>query len=190
VITVVSGVPRSGTSLMMRMLVAGGLTPLTDGVRAPDANNPGGYFEWEKIKSLPRDPGCIAEAEGKVVKVTSPLLVSLPDGFSYKVIFMQRPLAEVVASQAAMIDKLGARGAGLKPEDMARALEAHVNQVKAALRLRPQIALCWMEYHRVLSHPQGAAETLQDFLGVPLDPAAMIAQVDLSLYRQRQSAGA
>jgi hypothetical protein len=102
-ITIVSGLPRSGTSLMMQMLVAGGMTPLSDGERVADIDNPRGYLEWERIKTLPNDPGCIAEAEGKVVKVISRLLLSLPAGRDYRVIFMQRPLPEVLASQDQMM---------------------------------------------------------------------------------------
>jgi len=83
-ITIVSGLPRSGTSLMMQMLVAGGMTPLSDGERTADADNPRGYLEWERIKQLPNDPGCIAEAEGKVVKVISRLLLSLPSNHESK----------------------------------------------------------------------------------------------------------
>ena len=106
-ITIVSGLPRSGTSLMMQMLVAGGMTPLSDGERTADADNPRGYLEWERIKQLPNDPGCIAEAEGKVVKVISRLLLSLPSGYDYRVIFMQRPLPEVLASQDQMLRRRG-----------------------------------------------------------------------------------
>lgn len=184
-IYVVSGLPRSGTSLMMQMLAAGGIEPLTDGQRAADANNPRGYFEWEKAKTLPAHPACIAEAEGRVVKVISLLLPSLPSRFSYKVIFMERPLAEVVASQAAMIQKLGTQGSALAPEAMARALENHLRQVKAALALRPEMSICWMEYPRLIHEPAAAAANLQSFLGIPLDLAAMSAQVDPTLYRQR-----
>jgi hypothetical protein len=97
-ITIVSGLPRSGTSLMMQMLAAGGMPILSDGERQADADNPRGYLEWERIKQLPKDPACIAEAEGKCVKVISLLLLSLPEGHEYRVIFMQRPLAEVLAS--------------------------------------------------------------------------------------------
>ncbi|MGH9359541.1 MAG: sulfotransferase domain-containing protein [Terriglobia bacterium] len=184
-ITVVSGLPRSGTSLMMQMLAAGGLAPLTDGVRAADANNPRGYFEWEKAKSLPQNPAFIAEAEDMVVKIISMLLPSLPQNHSYKVIFMERPLSEVAASQAAMIHKLGTQGAGLAPESLARTLEAHLKQIKASLKLRPEIGVCWMDHHRVLDDPRSAAITIQKFLNTPLDVAAMTAQVDPSLYRQR-----
>jgi hypothetical protein len=184
-ITIVSGVPRSGTSLMMQMLTAGGLTLLVDGKRAADASNPRGYFEWEKAKSLAREPECIAEAEGKVVKIISSLLLSLPNTFGYKVIFMERPLGEVVASQSAMIQKLGTQAPALAPEGMERALEAHLKQVKALLRLRPEMSVCWTGYHDTLQDPQSVCNTIQQFLGIPLNVPAMTAQVDLSLYRQR-----
>ena len=95
-ITIVSGLPRSGTSLMMQMLAAGGLPILSDGERKADTDNPRGYLEWERIKQLPKEPALIAEAEGKVVKVISQLLLSLPDGHEYRVVFMQRPLPEVL----------------------------------------------------------------------------------------------
>jgi hypothetical protein len=184
-ITIVSGVPRSGTSLMMQMLTAGGLTPLVDGQRAADASNPRGYFEWEKAKSLAREPDCIAEAEGKVVKIISSLLLSLPNTFAYRVIFVERPLGEVVASQSAMIQKLGTQAPALAPEGMERALEAHLKQVKASLRLRPEMSVCWTGYHDTLRDPQRVCNTTQQFLGIPLNVPAMTAQVDLSLYRQR-----
>ena len=99
-ITIVSGLPRSGTSLMMQMLAAGGVPILSDGERVADADNPRGYCEWEKVKLLPKTPDLIAEAEGKAVKVISQLLFSLPLSHEYKVIFLRRPLEEVVASQA------------------------------------------------------------------------------------------
>src|SRR5882757_3968485 len=106
-ITIVSGLPRSGTSLMMQMLAAGGVPVLSDGERRADVDNPRGYLEWERIKQLPQNPGCIAEAEGKAVKVISRLLLALPDGHEYRVIFMQRPLSEVLTSQEAMLRHRG-----------------------------------------------------------------------------------
>jgi hypothetical protein len=186
-ITIASGVPRSGTSLLMQMLAAGGLTLLADGQRMADANNPRGYFEWEKTKSLPREPGVIGEAEGKVVKVISILLPSLPANFSYKIIFIERALTEVVASQTAMIQKLGTQGALISTEAMIQALEAHVKQVKASLRLRPEMDVCWMDHQQVIRAPYAAAANLRDFLGAHLDLRAMASQVELSLYRQRQA---
>src|SRR3984957_677590 len=98
-ITIVSGLPRSGTSLMMQMLEAGGMAVLSDGERKADTDNPKGYLEWERVKQLPKDPGLIAQAEGKVVKVISQLLLSLPGGHEYRVVFMQRALPEVLKSE-------------------------------------------------------------------------------------------
>ena len=109
-ITIVSGLPRSGTSLMMQMLDAGGLPVLSDGERKADTDNPKGYLEWERIKQLPKDPSLIAEAEGKVVKVISQLIVSVPSGHEYRVIFMQRPLPEVLKSQDEMLRRRGKAG--------------------------------------------------------------------------------
>ncbi len=184
-ITVVSGLPRSGTSLMMQMLAAGGMLTLTDGERQADADNPRGYFEWERIKLLPKQPDCIAEAEGKVVKVISQLLFALPAGREYRVIFLQRPLPEVVASQAEMIRRRGTTGAALPPAALIAGLGAHLNQVNAWLRDKANISVCRVEHHDVLSEPFRASETIQQFLGCPLDVLAMSQQVEPLLYRQR-----
>ena len=108
-ITIVSGLPRSGTSLMMQMLESGGLPVLCDGERKADTDNPKGYFEWERIKQLPKDPSLIAEAEGKVVKVISQLILSLPADHDYRIVFMQRPLPEVLKSQDKMLRTPGQR---------------------------------------------------------------------------------
>lgn len=185
-IYVVSGLPRSGTSLAMQMLAAGGLPLLTDGARQPDADNPRGYCEWERIKRLADEPTLIAEAEGKVVKVISSLLPALPGRHEYRVIFMLRPVEEVVASQAAMIRHLGTRGSALAPAAMAAALRAHRNQVLAWLGGEPQLRTLKLDYHELLAHPLDRARELQSFLGLSLDLEAMARVVDPSLYHQRQ----
>jgi hypothetical protein len=185
VITVVSGLPRSGTSLMMQMLVAGGMTAVTDGERQADSDNPRGYYEWEKIKLLPREPACIAEAEGKAVKVISQLLFALPAGREYQIIFMQRSLAEVVASQTEMIRRRGTTGAGLTPAALIAGLGAHLNQLNAWLKDKANISVCRVEHHDVLRDPLRAAESIQQFLQCTLDTVAMSRQIDASLYRQR-----
>ncbi len=172
-ITVVSGVPRSGTSLMMQMLTAGGLPVLTDDSRQADTDNPRGYYEWEPIKQLPQRPELVAEAEGKGVKVISSLLMSLPPGYNYRIIFMLRPLAEVIASQAEMIRRRGTTGAQLAPAALAVALEAHLKQVGAWLSMRSELPVLRVDYHRVLREPRAAAEEIQRFLGLPLDVEAM-----------------
>jgi len=189
VITVVSGLPRTGTSLMMQMLVAGGMSALTDGERQADPDNPRGYFEWERIKLLPKQPDCIQEAEGKVVKVISQLLFALPAGREYRVIFMQRPLAEVVASQAEMIRRRGTTGAALTPAALIVGLRAHLNQVDAWLKDWANISVHRVEHHDVLREPLRTAESIQQFLGCPLDTVAMSRQIDASLYRQRSPSG-
>lgn len=185
-ITIVSGLPRSGTSLMMQMLVAGGLIALSDGERAADVDNPRGYLEWERIKQLPKDPGCIAEGEGKVVKVISRLLLSLPAGHDYRVIFMQRPLPEVLASQDQMLRHRG----NYKPADpgvIAVAFEKHLREVYAWLDGKAYVKAMRIAYHDVLSKPKEIGQQIADFLGVPLKVDAMAQQVDASLYRNRSS---
>ncbi len=184
-ITVVSGLPRSGTSLMMQMLAAGGMPVLSDGERQADADNPRGYYEWERIKLLPQQPDCIQEAEGKAVKVISQLLFALPAGREYRIIFMQRPLAEVVASQAEMIRRRGTAGAVLPPAALIAGLGAHLNQVNAWLRDKANISVCRVEHHEVLREPLRVAESIHQFLQCPLDVVAMSRQIDSALYRQR-----
>jgi hypothetical protein len=185
VITIVSGLPRSGTSLMMQVLAAGGMPVLTDGERQADADNPRGYFEWERIKLLPQQPDCIAEAEGKAVKIISQLLFALPAGREYRVIFMQRPLTEVVASQAEMIRRRGTIGAALPPAALIAGLGAHLNQINAWLKGKPNISVHRVEHQEVLREPLRIAESIQQFLNCPLNVVAMSQQIDTSLYRQR-----
>jgi len=184
-ITIVSGLPRSGTSLMMQMLVAGGMTPLADGERQADADNPRGYLEWERIKQLPNDPGCIAEGEGKVVKVISRLLLSLPAGYEYRVIFMQRPLPEVLASQDQMLRRRGTHKEGTNSAVIAAAFEKHLREVYAWLDSKSNVRVVRMPYHEVLNQPAEVSRKLFDFLGIPLNVEAMAQQVDATLYRNR-----
>ena len=186
-ITIVSGLPRSGTSLMMQMLVAGGMTPLADGERRADADNPRGYLEWERIKQLPNDPGCIAEGEGNVVKVISRLLLSLPAGHEYRVIFMQRPLPEVLASQDQMLRRRGTYKEGTNSAVIAAAFEKHLKQVYAWLDSRSSARVLRVPYHDVLNQPSEVSRKISDFLGIPLNVEAMAQQVDASLYRNRTS---
>jgi hypothetical protein len=184
-ITIVSGLPRSGTSLMMQMLVAGGLPALSDGERRADTDNPRGYLEWERIKQLPNDPACIAEGEGKVVKVISRLLLSLPAGHEYRIIFMQRPLPEVLASQDEMLRRRGNYKEGADPAIIAAAFEKHLREVYVWLDSKPYVKTHRIQYHDVLSQPKGVAQQLAQFLGTSLDVEAMVQQVDASLYRNR-----
>jgi len=184
-ITIVSGLPRSGTSLMMQMLVAGGVPALSDGERQADTDNPRGYLEWERIKQLPSDPDCIAEGEGKVVKVISRLLLSLPAGHEYRIIFMQRPLPEVLASQDQMLRRRGTYKEGADPAAISAAFEKHLREVYAWLDSKPYAKAIRVPYHEVLSRPKDIAQQLAQFLETPLDVEAMVQRVDASLYRNR-----
>jgi hypothetical protein len=182
-IAIISGLPRSGTSLMKQMLAAGGLPILSDGERKADTDNPRGYLEWEHIKQLPKDPACIAEAEGKAVKVISQLLLSLPAGHEYRIIFMERPLSEVIKSQDEMLRHRSRNlEANVDTSLIANAFQRHLIEVnnwltgKAVLRLH---------YHRVLREPQDLSLAVANFLQVPLKIEAMTQQVDGNLYRNR-----
>jgi hypothetical protein len=187
VITIVSGLPRSGTSLMMQMLSAGGMPILTDGERSSDADNPRGYCEWEPVKLLPGNPDLIAQAEDKAVKIISQLLFVLPAWHDYRVIFMSRPLSEVLASQSEMLRRRGQSGPAPPEAKVSAAFEHHLIQVKAWLTGRRNIAVAYVEYHDLLREPRRVAETLGDFLSARLDVEAMARQVDPALYRQRAS---
>jgi hypothetical protein len=185
VITIVSGLPRSGTSLMMQMLAAGGMPVLSDGERVADVDNPRGYLEWERIKQLPKDPGCIAEAEGKVVKVISLLLLSLPEGHEYRVIFMQRPLPEVLASQEAMMRNRGTARAGAGNAIIGDAFEKNLRAVNAWLDSKAYVKTLRVPYHEVLRDAETIAQKITQFLGTDLNVEAMSRQVDATLYRNR-----
>ncbi len=184
-ITIVSGLPRSGTSLMMQMLDAGGLSVLSDGERKADTDNPKGYLEWERIKQLPKDPSLIADAEGKVVKVISQLILSLPMGHEYHVVFMQRPLPEVLKSQDEMLRRRGNTDSIGDTSAIEEAFQRHLIEVNKWLAGKSNVQVLRVHYHRVLREPKAVAEEAAAFLKVTLDIEAMVRQVDGSLYRNR-----
>jgi len=186
VITIVSGLPRSGTSLMMQMLAAGGMTLLTDFERKPDVDNPRGYCEWEPAKKLPKQPELIAEAEGKAVKVISQLLLAVPQGHDYKVIFMERPLPEVLASQDEMLRRRG-KTDSVPHEAMTNAFKEHFRAVNAFFKKRSDIAVLPIAYNKVLQDHTAIAESIKNFLQLDLNLQAMLSQVDPSLYRNRKT---
>ncbi len=183
-ITIVSGLPRSGTSFMMQMLAAGGMALLTDFERKPDEDNPRGYCEWEPAKLLPKQPELIDSAEGKAVKVISQLLLSLPEGRDYKVLFMERPLPEVLASQKAMMKRRGTAGAA-NDDLMTAAFTKHLREVRARLS-QMKVEVYPVEYRRLVEDPSHASQNVGEFLGLNLNVEAMARQVDASLYRNRR----
>jgi len=187
IVTIVSGLPRSGTSMMMRALAAGGLPPLADGLRTADEDNPVGYFELEQVKKIESDTSFLAEAEGKVVKLISRLLVHLPADRRYRVVFMRRDLDEVLRSQARMLER---RGEPPGPDDgeMKRMFISHLAEVEAWLAAQPHVEALFVSYSRMVGSPRQHAERVNEFLGGSLDVDKMVAAVDQSLYRQRKQA--
>jgi hypothetical protein len=187
-ITIVSGLPRSGTSLMMQMLKAGGLPVLTDGSRLADANNPRGYFEMESVKTLASNPDVMATADGKVVKVVSSLLPALPNTYQYKVVFMCRPLEEVIQSQDRMLERLGKPIPSHSQESAKAAFRKHLQHIRGWIERQANMGVLYVEYARVLRDATGEASGIAKFLGPPLDVVAMAQQVDVTLHRERTGA--
>ena len=185
-IVVVSGLPRSGTSMTMKMLAAGGLTPVEDGVRTADEDNPKGYFEDERVKDLHQDvdKSWLAASRGKVVKIISFLLPHLPETHNYRVLFMRRNLREVLASQAKMLERRG-ETSDTSDEKMLELWQDHLWRVNWQLKKRPWFTALDVHYRAVLDSPREEAEKIREFLGRPLDVEAMAGVVDRSLYRNR-----
>ncbi|HWF10921.1 MAG TPA: tetratricopeptide repeat protein, partial [Bryobacteraceae bacterium] len=182
---VVSGLPRSGTSLMMRILEAAGLPIKTDGERKADEDNPDGYYEWEAIRKVGAHPEILLEAEGKVIKAISMLLPAMPAMHRYKVIFMDRPIAEVAASQMRMRHRRGAGAPAVTAEKMAEMLEAHRKETLRALRNTPGFEVLVVDYPRLVVDAETWAPRLGSFLGVDVPAAALLNTIRPDLYRNR-----
>jgi hypothetical protein len=188
-IIVVSGLPRSGTSMMMQMLAAGGLPIVSDGLRSADASNPAGYFELEAVKDLDKstDLRWLRTARGRGVKIVSPLLEYLPETHNYKVVFMERPLTEVIASQDAMLARRGGSDAvGPGDANLITQYETHLRRVHGLLARRACFETLTVRYEEAIANPNRVASQVAELVG-GLNVAAMAAAVNASLHRQRQS---
>ncbi len=187
-VIIVSGLPRSGTSMMMRMLDAAGLPILTDNERVADADNPKGYYEHERVKDLENetDKSWLGAARGKVLKVISHLLKDLPAEHFYKVIFMRRDLDEVVASQNKMLERR-AENNPLDDEQTKQFYLRHLVQVQFLVRDRPNFQMIELHYKDALDNPAGFVSTIDEFLERSLDAGAMATVVDQQLYRNRKA---
>lgn len=183
--TIVSGLPRSGTSMAMQMIVAGGIEPLTDSLRAADADNPRGYFEFERVKNLRADKAWIDDARGKVVKVIHMLVPELPDDRAYRVVFLERDLREVVQSQSTMLARHAKAGGALPPERLAAIYEQQLRQVRSWLGARGNFAVLAVRHADLIRDADTQARAINAFLGGDLDTSAMAAAVDPSLHRNR-----
>lgn len=184
-IAVVSGLPRSGTSMMMKMLEAGGLDVLTDRLREADPDNPKGYYEYERVKQLEHDKAWLPQAEGKVVKIISQLLRHLPPDYTYKVIFMRRRMDEILASQERMLVRRGEEAGKVPDEKLSALFRQHLGRVQAWLDQQPNFDVIYVSYNHVLESPHEEAKRIDAFLPEDLDVERMTAVVDPTLYRQR-----
>lgn len=186
-VIIVSGLPRSGTSMMMQMLDAGGLEILTDQQRRADDDNPKGYYELERVKKLKDgDTAWVRQANGKVVKVISALLEYLPPDLNYKVIFMQRKMDEILASQKQMLVRRGEPTDKASDATLADLFRRHLQKVEAWLAAQRNMQVLYIQYDQLLADPQPHIASLVQFLGLPLDGQAMAAAPDANLYRQRK----
>lgn len=186
-ITVVSGLPRCGTSLMMQMLDAGGMPVLTDHVRRPDADNPRGYYELEAVKRIARDSSWLADAEGKAFKMVSMLLYELPAERTYRIVFMTREMEEILASQRRMLERMDNDMDDQDDAEMRAFFESHLAAVRQWLAAQPNMEVLPCSFNVLVRDPAPVVQRIAAFLGHPLDTDRMTAVVDPSLYRQRRT---
>ena len=186
-IIVVSGLPRSGTSMMMKMLEAGGLKILTDNLREADANNPKGYYEFERVKQMKDgDLAWLPDAAGKVVKIVTGLITYLPPEYKYKIIFMKRDLKEVLSSQKKMLGRLGKEDDNIPDDKMSKVYDEHLKQVKGWLVRQPNIEMLYVNYNTMVADPAESLQKVNEFLGGGMDVKVMAGVVDKELYRERK----
>ena len=185
VITIVSGLPRSGTSMMMKMLDEGGMEPLTDNVRTADKDNPKGYYEFERVKDLPEDTEWLENAEGKAVKVLAEQIKHLPDGYDYKVIFMERNLEEIIESQRKMLIRQGKDPDKVSREELRDMFTKYRSILKNEISSHPNMEVIYVSYNDIMSHPEVSVDSIIAFHNGELDKEKMVNVIDEDLYRNR-----
>jgi len=186
-IIVISGLPRSGTSMMMKMLSACKIPLLVDDLREPDEDNPNGYYEFTRVKDLERDNSWLNLACGTAVKIVSPLLphLNIDMGIKYRIIFMLRDIDEILASQKKMAGRLGHAEDNIEDSILKQNYSVHLEQVKKWLEQQKNIDVLYLNYADVVSNPVSTIESIIAFLGIKLDAQDIADVVDSSLYRQR-----
>ncbi len=185
-ITIVSGLPRSGTSMMMRMLEAGGLPALKDEIRVADQDNPRGYYEFEAVKQTAQDAAWLNDAPGKVVKMVYRLLFDLPAERNYRVVFMRRTMSEVLASQQAMLSRNG-QSTNISDAELAVLYQRELAKFDTWIKQRANFEVFEVNYNTMLENSQTLITSLNEFLGSALDTQSMAKVVDPTLYRQRSA---
>lgn len=189
-LTIVSGLPRSGTSMMMRMLETGGLPVMIDEIRTADDDNPNGYYEFEAVKQTKEDPSWLQQSDGKVVKMVYRLLYDLPEDHTYYVLFMGRDLDEVLASQRVMLERSGAAADGITDEQMRQMFQSEIDKFFKWIAERPCFKMIRVDYNNLMQDPAAELGKVNEFLEGGLDVDAMVATVDPTLYRNRRSSSA
>ncbi len=185
-VTVVSGLPRSGTSLMMQALEAGGIPVLTDNIRKRDEDNPKGYYEFEPVKKTKTDPSWVADAVGKAVKMVYRLLYDLPKDYEYRVIFMRRNMDEVLASQRIMLERTGQEGANTSDEKLADLFNRDLEKVYRWVEDQDNFSMVSISYNEMIKSPLLECRRVNEFLRAGLDVDKMASVVNRSLYRNRR----
>ncbi len=187
IITVVSGLPRSGTSMMMKMLDSGDMPLLIDRIRMADEDNPKGYYEYERVKDLEKDNSWLDTARGRTIKIVSPLLrnLKLDEDYSYKIIFMLRELDEILASQKKMAERLNQNSDTIRDNILKEKYSLHLEEIYEWLGQKENIDALFVNYTDVLENPLAIAEGISEFLDMHLNIPKMAAVADTSLYRQR-----
>ena len=187
-LTIVSGLPRSGTSMMMKMLEAGGIPVVVDHIRTPDDDNPNGYYEFEAVKKTREDAGWVKAAIGKAVKMVYRLLYDLPAEYEYRVVFMRRHLDEVLASQAVMLERHGQSTPSVQDAKMKELFLSQLAKVEKWLAGQPNFAVLDVDYNQMHADPESQIAALDQFLGGGLNRDAMRAVLNPALYRNRHAA--
>jgi hypothetical protein len=185
-IIIVSGLPRSGTSLMMQMLDHGGVEVVTDNIRTADTDNPRGYYEFEQVKKIERDTTWLPATRGKAFKMVSQLLYHLPSSETYRIIWMERDMEEMLVSQEKMLSRLGRPAA---PRDAIRsAFVTHLERLHEWLGRQTNMAILKVSYNDLVEQPRAQAERVHEFLGGAAKVEEMVNAVDPSLYRNKKAA--
>ena len=187
-ITIVTGLPRSGTSLMMKILDEGGLETVQDNIRQADIDNPNGYYEFEKVKKIKQDSSWLPETQGKVFKMVSMLLFHLPPTYKYKLVFMRRNIDEMLTSQTKMLKRLNKPGPPVTDEQISALFTKHLDDFGVWVGKQANIELIYIWYSDLMQQPCVETGRINQFLGGSLNVAKMAAVVDPTLYRNRVEA--
>ncbi len=185
VITIVSGLPRSGTSMMMKILEAGGMEVVTDNIRKTDEDNIYGYYEYERVKKIKENNIWLKETRGKVLKIVSKLLYELPSNENYKIIFIKRKMNEILASQRKMLERMGKSTGGTSDGEMEMLFNKHLSKIAKYIEEKKYIDVIYINYNDFVKSPNVQIKTLNRFLNNKLNIEKAVKVVDKSLYRNR-----